>query len=617
MKHLLSLLIILLCWSTKADQPQVLITKIESVADKSLSQPEEALEQLENLNQKYKLQQGNYAAVFWLNLAKVYDQLYRYQLVEDAIATGKSAKQNSLSFKQLSEYLYFDALILERQGKYQRAIEVFQLCIDSSRRYKLQQLEITCAQEQAYTYSLNEQFEKALQILRDASKQATIHEYEFELARVRESFGAVYGYLGDYKNSERNYLSALETYKSYEYPKYIAEATYGLASTYRYQENYLKALEYYQKYQTISNQHPFDHSQFLALYGLAMTYALLDNCDQALSNIDQALAFSGNQDYKAELHKKAALCYINARQFEEAKQSLDFAAQIFNDIPELINTSWQNELTFIEAKLAFQQENYLQSFKLMEKYHQQYVDYSKRTNSETLNKLRAELEVKNKDLQIALLTKQRALDKLTLKRQQELNDNQELTNYLWMVFSMFVVILIVIQRRVAIKFKKLAIRDPLTGLFNRRFTFESLESQIKNVKDSSGHFTILVIDVDDFKSINDEYSHLVGDKVLIELGKAAQKQLRPGDFIGRIGGEEFMVILRRVHIKEATAISQRLLDAANAITIKEIPPGRMLSLSIGITQYSEEYETATAMYQKADLALYAAKANGKNTFKIA
>jgi len=153
-----------------------------------------------------------------------------------------------------------------------------------------------------------------------------------------------------------------------------------------------------------------------------------------------------------------------------------------------------------------------------------------------------------------------------------------------------------------------AITDPLTGLYNRRFADEMLKQEKITYKRYKTPFCILLIDLDNFKIINDVYGHDVGDKVLVAVATVLKSSVRASDIVARWGGEEFLILLRRIELEDAIKVAEKI---RNAICQLKVPPVEGLSASIGVSCYSGEGDVYN-LVRKADLALYQAKAQGKN-----
>ncbi len=154
----------------------------------------------------------------------------------------------------------------------------------------------------------------------------------------------------------------------------------------------------------------------------------------------------------------------------------------------------------------------------------------------------------------------------------------------------------------------LILRDGLTGVWNRRKLDEVGVYEISRLQRHGTPVSLAIIDVDDFKRVNDVHGHGVGDQVLKLIPAACSRILRETDVIGRWGGEEFLVILPNTGMSELHKISSRICDAINAI---DILPDRMLSVSIGLSVCLSK-DSFHSWFERADKALYHAKKTGKN-----
>ncbi len=169
------------------------------------------------------------------------------------------------------------------------------------------------------------------------------------------------------------------------------------------------------------------------------------------------------------------------------------------------------------------------------------------------------------------------------------------------------------------KLRDTSIRDPLTNLYNRRHLFEHLEVLMAERWREGTPVSLAMLDIDHFKSINDEHGHLAGDFVLREFSRAIEDEIRPYDLCGRYGGEEFVVVARDRR-ENAAGIVQRILDRVRAL--KLVFEGRTIgfTFSAGVADLDEIPEgkrTSEALIGVADRCLYAAKASGRNRINAA
>lgn len=166
------------------------------------------------------------------------------------------------------------------------------------------------------------------------------------------------------------------------------------------------------------------------------------------------------------------------------------------------------------------------------------------------------------------------------------------------------------------RIEDLAMRDELTGVFNRRFLMETIRNERQRCERSGGAFTLCILDVDHFKHVNDRHGHLAGDRVLQEIARTASEALRQTDFFGRYGGEEFAMVLTGTMADGAIITAERVRRHIEALDFSAISPGFKVTVSIGIADSRSGEETA-ATFKRADDALYRAKEGGRNRCMIA
>ena len=162
------------------------------------------------------------------------------------------------------------------------------------------------------------------------------------------------------------------------------------------------------------------------------------------------------------------------------------------------------------------------------------------------------------------------------------------------------------------RLRKLMERDSLTGLFNHNNILEQLEIEIERAKRSDQQLAFAMLDIDHFKSINDNFGHLTGDRVIISFARLLQRSLRRGDIIGRYGGEEFAVILPNTSAEQAQQVLDKLRERFASIKhVCSEGQTKVVTVSCGIAMYPDFLE-GTELNEAADKALYQAKHAGRN-----
>jgi diguanylate cyclase (GGDEF)-like protein len=163
----------------------------------------------------------------------------------------------------------------------------------------------------------------------------------------------------------------------------------------------------------------------------------------------------------------------------------------------------------------------------------------------------------------------------------------------------------------------LAMLDDLTGAANRRRLLARLDEECARSHRTLQPFTLLVIDLDDFKGINDSHGHAAGDECLRLFTRAAQSRLRAGDLLARMGGDEFCIVLPSTTLREGAVVARQVLDACRMETLQWNGITLPLSASIGVAQWRPEIGLhAARLMAAADRVLYTAKQDGRNGYAV-
>ena len=167
--------------------------------------------------------------------------------------------------------------------------------------------------------------------------------------------------------------------------------------------------------------------------------------------------------------------------------------------------------------------------------------------------------------------------------------------------------------RLRVHLETIVLTDPLSGCFNRRGLNQLAEREVSRAIRGKKHVAVLAIDVDHFKTVNDDYGHLTGDEVIREVGQLLRDTAREIDVVARIGGEEFAILAPDSDDEGALILAERVRHAFRSHRFRSLPPDRRLTTSVGVAAApARDDEVAKTLLERADEALYVAKRDGRD-----
>ncbi len=160
--------------------------------------------------------------------------------------------------------------------------------------------------------------------------------------------------------------------------------------------------------------------------------------------------------------------------------------------------------------------------------------------------------------------------------------------------------------------KRLAETDPLTGLYNRHKMGDFLDREIERTLRYGRPLSMIMLDMDNLKAINDTHGHLAGDEVLRSVADSIRQHIRQSDLAGRFGGDEFVIILPEIDLSGAVWVARRICEQIESLSYKD----KRVSISAGVVEWEARYETQDQFHSAADMALYEAKRAGGGCIRV-
>lgn len=167
--------------------------------------------------------------------------------------------------------------------------------------------------------------------------------------------------------------------------------------------------------------------------------------------------------------------------------------------------------------------------------------------------------------------------------------------------------------------RELSLTDELTGLFNRRYFNQRFDREIQRAQRYERPLTVIMIDIDHFKTFNDNNGHLMGDRVLQSVAGLLERSIRKSDILARFGGEEFVILLPEIDREHGRKVAEKLRRAVDRAEFpkEETQPLGRITISLGVASFPEDATSTSDLLERADRALYIAKTHGRNQVAVA
>ena len=360
----------------------------------------------------------------------------------------------------------------------------------------------------------------------------------------------------------------------------------------------------------IASAHDDDADRNGALLGLAEAQIALDQPQEARATLHEAasrFAAAGDDSSKDMLLLLGGEALAKQGQHAEALKHYDLAQPLMEAGGNLRYLALLHRARAASQEALGHDAEALASFKRYDALQQELQD---KMRLEQGRLLQYEYEIRKRDFENQRLRAERKA------QSQQLTDLRRIRN--WQTLAMACGLLLAAllaafawrQWRKSRRMRALALVDSLTGAATRRAFDATAADALAEARRQGVPLSLLALDLDRFKNINDRYGHAAGDRVLAATSRAWTALLRDRDLLARIGGEEFVLVCPDTSMDKARGIAARLLEATEALRFEDIDPALRVGVSIGLAQAGTD-DTVTALLARADAALYRAKQGGR------
>jgi diguanylate cyclase (GGDEF)-like protein len=408
-------------------------------------------------------------------------------------------------------------------------------------------------------------------------------------ARLLGTLSVIYAEANDLTAALEIGQKSLACYQEDGYVNGECVALNNLAMTYHDQGESTKALETGQECLRLARENGIDVVMLTALNTMGEIYLGIKDFARAKEYLLQALSLAReNKDSSEEF-----LCLLNLGKVHLGQENNEAAFSTLQNALTISQTANDRPGAYkcyqLLSEIYKKQRDFETALQHYQRYHEIKETIFNENASKRLDGLKIihQVETAKRDAEIHYLK--------TIELNREIEE----------------------RKNTQASLEKLAAIDPLTGLLNRREFFNQGEREFDKAQTSGQPLTAILLDLDNFKQINDSYGHAIGDQVLIQMAKIIREYLRQSEIIGRYGGDEFMILLPNSASAQGQRISERLQEKIVELKIDIPEDDLVVTLSLGIADLKEtKSATLEMLLECADQALYTAKRAGRNQIAV-
>tara|TARA_R110001583_G_scaffold12280_11_gene54677 strand:- start:7663 stop:9606 length:1944 start_codon:yes stop_codon:yes gene_type:complete len=475
-------------------------------------------------------------------------------------------------------------------------------------------------------YYLTDRYENSLIVLNDAYNIAKQTNDEELKGSVNSELGILYAHLDRNKQAMVYYQQSYQHYKNANKTALSLNALVNIAINYLSEKKYEQAITAYKTIIDESDGFALNQIMYSTYSGLSWANLKKENPNpeasyQYLLLSKQYMGSIEQYDIELQYYVDEAFVLFELERFDEALDSIARVENILAAQMPLGHLKMQTRISIInlKSKTYFKLGHYQKAYELQEQRLSLAQTLRDKKHTQSVAEVRLALEAKEADLQKKILKNKQTLQEISLLEAEKKQAQQKL--YLLyiavvaLIFAWLLVKLIQGQHRL----HKASSTDVLTGIANRRELMRKGRKLLRQANVKKTDFSVIMIDIDYFKKVNDEFGHGVGDMVLKKVVELGEAFMRKTDIFGRFGGEEFIAFLPNTSSSQAKMIAERFRVSVEEYSWKISHTSQetlTITISLGIANSvdfsDEESSDLATLINKADSLLYQAKAQGRN-----
>lgn len=424
-----------------------------------------------------------------------------------------------------------------------------------------------------------------------------------------DSIAIIYNRMGDYTEAAHLYEHALEAQHKAGLKREEIVTLHNLGRAHENMHEWDAARSAFAASLELSKQLAYVRGQAYALRGLATIANAQGNPNAALTLLERATELQHRTpDVRllAQIELARGIALHQLKRLKESAVMLEQALAVFRQADSLGELSpTYDELAAVDAELG----DWRDAFDYRTLAQTTATRLLRNQLDQRFATLKVEFDTAAKEQENELLMRENAANQQALSQQLKASKLRTAVVLLTAMLLAVLVWLAVHQRRSTLRLRALAMTDELTGVPNRRAVLALLAQLLRR---SDTPTSILIMDIDHFKSINDRHGHLIGDETLRSMTANLREAVAEPALFGRLGGEEFAVVLPATGLDQAITIAERLRERVMRVDLSRWLGERRITVSIGVATSVPTLDTISIMLRRADAALYAAKDAGRN-----
>jgi len=433
---------------------------------------------------------------------------------------------------------------------------------------------------------------------------------------VLNAIAILYNRMGDYPQAVHIYSRALKAQRESGMQREVGVTLYNLGRAHENLNEWEFARRAYTESREIARQIGYARGEAYALRGLATVANATGDSRRALDTLRRADALreqTADARLSAHIELARGIALHRLGRLEESEASLKQAMEVFRQADALGDLS----ITYAElARVQAEMGNWRAAYDTQGLHKAASDKLLSNQLDQRFATLKVEFDTTAKEQENALLLRENEANEKALIQERRARRLQAVTIALTVLLAVSLAWLAIHQRRSTLRMRALAHTDELTGVPNRRDVLTRLEDLLR--RPGEPPCSVLIVDIDHFKSINDHHGHPMGDEVLKSIAREIRDAVRAPAFFGRLGGEEFLIVLPNTLLDGAVPAAERFREQISSVdTTRWFPARRRVTASIGVTVSTPGVCTSSAMLMRADSALYAAKRGGRNCVRTA